>query len=52
MKRTQAILRLEALRMWIRRGMERVSWMESRTNKERLEVADEKYRCYEQLEAD
>ena len=40
--RKEDIRRLEAFEMWIWRRMERVSWMERRTNEEILQMVDEK----------
>ena len=39
------IRRLEAFEMWIWRRMERVSWAESITNEELLQMMDEKDLC-------
>jgi len=40
--KTEDIKRLEAFEMWIWRRMERISWMEHRTNEEILKMVDEK----------
>ncbi len=40
--RKEDIKRLEAFEMWIWRRMERISWMEHRTNEEILKMVDEK----------
>src|SRR6218665_433013 len=40
--RKEDIKRLEAFKMWIWRRMERISWMEHRTNEEILKMVDEK----------
>src|SRR5688572_6975549 len=40
--RKEDIRRLEAFEMWIWRRMERVSWMERRTNEDILQMVDEK----------
>ena len=40
--RKEAIKKLEAFEMQIRRRMERISWMEHRTNEEILKMVDEK----------
>ena len=42
--RKEDIRRLEAFEMWIWRRMERVSWMECRTNEEILQMVDKKDR--------
>jgi len=40
--RKEDIKRIEAFEMWIWRRMERISWMEHRTNEEILQMMDEK----------
>ena len=40
--RKEDIKRLEAFEIWIWRRMERISWMEHRTNEEILKMVDEK----------
>src|SRR6218665_925656 len=40
--RKKDIKRLEAFEMWIWRRMERISWMEHRTNEEIFKMVDEK----------
>src|SRR6218665_2071333 len=40
--RKEDIKRLEAFEMWIWRRMERIRWMEHRTNEEILKMVDEK----------
>ena len=40
--RKEDIRRLEAFEMWIWRRMEKISWMERRTNEDILQMVDDK----------